>query len=344
MQILKTLTLKNFQCWKRARLNFHPGVNVIVGSSGRGKTSIVRSIAWVIKNQGKTASFFPRFGGDPKISLNGVKRFKSKSKNEYYIPDVEDPLTAFGVNPPSEVTAFFGMSDINWAMQHDKHFLVSATSGEVARLLNASIDLDVIDISQKKVNSTRLKCLGDVKLLKGQIQETSEELDQYKDTQNRKKRLERLNRGVSDIAELTNTSDRLEHFIHQYNNLESDIKELPDTDGADEKIKELFAEMDLINSLERDQWAISDSLNTLADIEKVLKKCEVAEEAESELYVALNIRDDIKFLDEDIQSYTSMISNFNAIDSKIEDLERNIKEETAKLPELCPTCGGPLNE
>ena len=44
---VQTLHLDNFRSYKEAHVEFAPGVNVLVGSNGQGKTNIVEAIYYL---------------------------------------------------------------------------------------------------------------------------------------------------------------------------------------------------------------------------------------------------------------------------------------------------------
>ena len=48
---MKSIKLKNYQGHKDSSLELHPGVNIITGTSDKGKSSIMRSIEWVRTNR-----------------------------------------------------------------------------------------------------------------------------------------------------------------------------------------------------------------------------------------------------------------------------------------------------
>ena len=50
--LLKTLSLVGFKSFAgRTRLEFDPGVNVVVGPNGSGKSNLVDALAWVMGTQ-----------------------------------------------------------------------------------------------------------------------------------------------------------------------------------------------------------------------------------------------------------------------------------------------------
>ncbi len=49
--MINSLSLKNFKSWKDTLLEFHKGVNAIVGTTDAGKSNVIRAIRWVVFNR-----------------------------------------------------------------------------------------------------------------------------------------------------------------------------------------------------------------------------------------------------------------------------------------------------
>ncbi|WP_035425703.1 AAA family ATPase, partial [Halalkalibacterium ligniniphilum] len=63
MNTINTVRLENFQSHLDTSIDFSTGLNVIVGQSDSGKTSILRAIRWVLYNQPRGTDFM-RVGAD----------------------------------------------------------------------------------------------------------------------------------------------------------------------------------------------------------------------------------------------------------------------------------------
>ena len=65
--ILKELELRNFRNYEEAKLEFEPGVNLIVGNNAQGKTNLLEAIAYAGSGKSFRAqktSEMVRFGAD----------------------------------------------------------------------------------------------------------------------------------------------------------------------------------------------------------------------------------------------------------------------------------------
>lgn len=154
--MIKSLHIKNFQAHKDLHIPFEKGINVIVGSSDKGKSSIIRGLRWVCFNQPSGAEFL-RWGSKYVKSTvvvddDTIKRSKKGSNNLYELNEQE--YKAFGsTNVPEPIQDVLKMKDINFQLQHDAPFWFSETCGEVSRQLNAIVNLQIIDSVTSAITS-----------------------------------------------------------------------------------------------------------------------------------------------------------------------------------------------
>jgi exonuclease SbcC len=175
--MLNLLTLTDFQAHKKSVLEFSNGINIIIGETDKGKSSIVRSLDFVIRNDVEDYARH-KTDGLYSVELDNVKRVKSKSRNEYHIES--EVLKAFGKEPPQDVVDTFKMdSYLNWSLQFDPIFMFSETGGEVARKLNKLVDLNIIITSQTKVNSDIKELNTNSKFNKKEIKDLEKSIEEY---------------------------------------------------------------------------------------------------------------------------------------------------------------------
>src|ERR1035437_1159529 len=128
---LEHITLKNFQSWKKATIEFHPGFNAITGNSDAGKSSLERAIRWVWSNRPSGDEFVSHFAkkGEKtfvKLVFSNcfVTRGKEGKKNYYKSSLSDNSLEAFKTDVPSEIKELLNMQDFNILSQHKKYFLI----------------------------------------------------------------------------------------------------------------------------------------------------------------------------------------------------------------------------
>ena len=173
--MINNIKINNFQSHKDTELDFHTGMNVIIGQSDSGKTAILRALDLVIINK-PSGSAFVSDGEDTTVvavTLDSglvIRREKGNKINSYFT-ELEDgtevlEFKAFKADPPEEIAGLLNIDSINIQRQHDAPFLLSKSPGEVARYLNQIAGIDKIDsatqYATRKVNEftkehTRLK-------------------------------------------------------------------------------------------------------------------------------------------------------------------------------------------
>ena len=151
--MLEFLEVEQFQPHAKKRIEFDPHVTVIAGDNGRGKSALLRALQWVMLNAGRSEKFM-RWGSDftrATIGIDGhtIERFRGKTGNTYTLDG--ELLQAVGrTDAPEPVARLVNCGENNFQRQHGGHFWVFDSAGQVARSLNAVVDLEVIDTAQAK--------------------------------------------------------------------------------------------------------------------------------------------------------------------------------------------------
>lgn len=157
--MIKTIRLQNFQSHKNTLIDFKPGLNVIAGSSDAGKSSVMRALSWVINNRPSgddVRNWESKKDAIVSIEIildNGIIKKERQNNKVMYTTDKYPLLEAVGRDVPEEVSNVLNIADINIQQQHDPYFLLTASSGQVAKTLNETVGLSVIDSSFKHLNS-----------------------------------------------------------------------------------------------------------------------------------------------------------------------------------------------
>jgi DNA repair protein SbcC/Rad50 len=161
--MITQIVIKNFQSHEETTLDLHEGVNALVGLTGSGKSVVFKAMDWLFRNRPLGEEYRSWWGGDTLVEITlkegcKVGRVRTGSDNFYYIspPGLQmkrkrddfpyREFRAFGNGPPPQpVLDLLNLSDVNFQAQADPSFLISNSSGEVARYLNKAAHLDVID-------------------------------------------------------------------------------------------------------------------------------------------------------------------------------------------------------
>jgi exonuclease SbcC len=140
------IKLHNIQGHKNSVFEVHSGLNVIVGSTDVGKSTIIRALRWLVFN--KPAGEILKRNGTSKMYVEittdeGDVVRRERGKENLYIVNGE-VFKAFGSRVPAEVSDVLNLSLHNFKHQHAPFFLLSDSGPERARILNQFMNLDRI--------------------------------------------------------------------------------------------------------------------------------------------------------------------------------------------------------
>ena len=359
--MFKRLTTKNFQSHEDTTLDFHTGVNVIIGQSQSGKTSCtIRPLNLLINNRPLGGRYLSNFCGKADTTSihlilddsNGIKLSKEivrdkdgkkRVKSAEYKIDGGEVYSGVDKQVPDKVTALLNLSEINIQAQHDKPFMITDSPGEVARIINRITRLDeadgwVSDLTKRVNQSNR-----DIKRLESELESTNIELKKYDN-------LDTVEVLVDKVEKLGNKIKELETEQHE---LASILDAIEDTTIEKQilneklKAKEYIDEADMVSSelsllcVEGD--LIEDFLNQDYELYQL-------EELEKKLSELVSEADMIEERIDTFYEEQEDISNFISIDKLIIDMvtKKDVITNTfsAMMKEIgkCPVCFSTINE
>jgi DNA repair ATPase RecN len=162
-------------------------VNVLVGESDCGKSAIIRALNWVVSNKPSGDSFRSNWGGATVVYLDTndftIGRAKSEQGNNYSLIEQGKPteyFNSFNQGIPEEIKNLLNISPLSLQSQFSSPFLLSMSSGEVAKYLNKIVHLDKIDLAISNINKTLRKENQDLNYAKEFLEEQKESIKQYK--------------------------------------------------------------------------------------------------------------------------------------------------------------------
>lgn len=155
--MLEEVLIKGFQRHRRVRIAFAPSVTTLIGDNDRGKSTVIRALRFLFLNQyPKDCINWDMDSCTVKAKIDGHLIKRKKGKGNSYSINNHPPLKAIGNHVPEDVAKIVNCSEANFQDQHDLHYWFSNTPGQVARQLNAIVNLDVIDKTIANIAS-RLK-------------------------------------------------------------------------------------------------------------------------------------------------------------------------------------------
>jgi len=351
--MIEKIQIENFQKHKNIEIKLDPGVNVIVGSSDTGKSSIVRALKWLFQNRPQ-GDGFRTHGIKPKdetrvcaVFEDGqtLSRDRSNKVNQYTL-NADTKLKALRSDVPQDVKDIAKMKSFNLQSQHpeDQYFLLTDSPGNVAKKFNKVTNLEVMDRALSNIKSKVTAATQKDKFYDEEIKNKKEELKELKWVPEAK-------REALQIKELKDTiEDTQEDLSALYRLLES-------ITGIEDKLKSYknvtFA-LEALKQLKIDEKVLEDKkkhLNTLKNTCKVIYK------GQTDLLTYKGIPKAIKALNR-LKKQDKLISDKNTerikLIQKTEqyiDLKSKTKKHISELNKMekefgdylkdkgCPLCG-----
>lgn len=261
--MIRKLRLKNFQSHPDNALEFCPGVNVIVGPSDSGKSSLIRALRWAVWNKPLGEAFRSDWGGDTSVTLftddARIKRFKGTGGDRYtLIQDTnKQEFRAFGTVPPAEVTEALNLHELNLQSQHDGTFLLSNTPGEVARYFNRIARIDQIDSALQRVEKWLRESERCIKNEKDSIDKYRTRLADYDHLDSLEEEVEMLERLETQMGLKWRGVNSLTKLTGDIEALDTEISKASTILAAEPALTCILAQAEELRGIEREYEALS---------------------------------------------------------------------------------------
>jgi len=169
---------RDFQSWKHFDLNVN-GFTIIVGSSNRGKSAIVRSLRGILRNQVQDA--FIRHGQkavELKLEVeNGPTAVLTRGKTTTYKVNGEDFAKLNGDVPQlikelklGEITIGSAKLDPTFAGQFDSQFMMNLSPSELNSVFGLFSNTEQLNQGKKAINLNNTEINSQAKMLALEVQ------------------------------------------------------------------------------------------------------------------------------------------------------------------------------
>lgn len=343
--MLEQIGLINFQAHANSVLKLHEGVNVIVGSSDRGKTSIARALRLLNDNKPAGESFKRRGAKDMEVFVikNGKKisRKRTKEENIYLIEN--EKYEGFGQGVPEDVTKALNFSELNMQYQMDTPFLLSKTSGEVSRFLNKITQLDDIDVSLKNLTSMKRKVNEQLSFTQKEIALLEQKIEAFPNFDVLEKEIALLEQKQKEIEKIKTSITLMDSIIEEAFQIEAKIQKQSLFIKSKSEVDKAFNLSSEIDSYKNKIGALSLLLKTEKEIKKEINKKETVLQSKDLVEKTLQLLSEIEdktainnSLDLFLDTY---VLSFNKIEEQTKDLKLKKEQYQKLMPEECPLCG-----
>jgi len=342
--MIESLKVKNFQSHKDSELQFHHGVNIVVGTTDSGKTAVLRALKWVIRNRPSGEGFRSHWGGktrvDLKLSDGEVSREKDK-ENLYFLNGTR--FTAFGSDVPQEITKAINIEDTNLQSQMDAPFLLSKSAGEVAAHFNKVAHLDQIGVSQKYVDSRIRNLNQSILSYKDRITENKEKLEQYADLDKLEMQIEVLEDDQSKLQNLFSARISLEKILEGIRYYSGEIAQIYPLISSEKRVFSLLNTHEKRKALENDAEALENLLQKIDWTTEGIQEHQEIIPAGAALTKILGLYEKKKALTKDGQELKLAVDRLDTVTVKLQtaqkELEKLEEDFHKNFPDICPLCG-----
>lgn len=335
MKYIEKIIIENFQSHKHTILNFEKGVNVIIGPSDSGKTSIIRAIRWVMYNEPSGDYFIRKGETEASVTLyldNGyiIKRGRSKNKNYYEITDDSNKVEhyeGFGTNVPLEIQEALGVRKVklsenynlalNISEQLESPFLLNETPSIKSNAIGRLAGTDVIDNALQKLSKDMYSLKTRLKYDKEDLDKLNEEIKKYKNLDEEKRKIDNFKNIINSLKQKKTLLQNLKKLKEEYNFVELNIN----------KNQEIFENYKDIEIFEKNINIISDKLmklkyiielnDKLNNINTILEKhIKILQTSDKLDIIEYNLNKS-QFLFEKYINFKKILKQYNDINKKI---------------------------
>jgi len=353
--MVEQINIKNFQSHKDSTLILSPNVNVIIGTSDSGKSSIARAIGWTLFNRPLGFSFKSHFSkkNEPvevkiKFDNGTLLRRKNRDQNLYCVNG--EKLETIGTDVPIEVLELHKLGKINYQSQFEKIFLLQDSPSEISKKINEILGIDLADELFKCINSAIFETRKEIKLRESEIEKLEKEEDGYKylDDLGRiigslKLNLNRYNTLVERYKRLTFLISSIGFILEEYKKVLGLLK----YSKCLEKVKDNLEEY---NKMQERYSKLDKIIVGLRELEYELDKISISDSFIEKFTRTSSKMDELKRVSEVWQNCSSILSKVKTLNRKILESAEELKDlkekyiNLLKEAKVCPLCGQAIAE
>lgn len=356
MKNISNLILTNFQQWKTGKIEFKPGLNIIIGDTESGKSTLFRAINSILT--GKMPEDYIRKGTkgcEVKIEFSDNTIFRRIRNKKDNVADAnglvfervgkEIPFEYF--NKLGKTSIEFGNKELSLCSysQFEPHFFITLSDYDKSKLIGTICGIDIVDKLMDSINKDIRNNNSNIKFLEQQISEQNAEkvTKQAEFEEVDKKCTERTNL-YNRIQNNFNTLENLSNLHQKAFSLNSSINTIKaDKNALESKISEFSKDkvelLQKLSSLKNMLEVITNDISSKQELKNnlVLRKFDIDK---------TNFLDDLYFLKEKLVTCNTNIAYIEQskikVEQDIKDLEIK-KSELLKDFDKCPLCGGVIN-
>lgn len=368
MICIDKVLIENFQSHEYTELDFHNGLNVIIGPSDHGKSAVVRAIKWVLYNDPRGNDFIRQGTNFARVTLwlnNGstIVRERTPSKNRYILSDSDgntNVYEGFGNEVPHEVVKAHGIpkimldtdmnSSLNIGGQLEGPFLISESGSVRAKAIGRLTGLHIIDKSirdsatdLRRENQTRDR-------LSQELDSVDEKLKEYQYLDVLEDRIEdssmhikTIEENIGKISTLMDKKRSLSDINESYSQSAYELSMLQKVEECEMLLQSIEIGFMRLKTVDNLRLRYKDNILSLAEMEKTLSQTDKVDDGLSLLKQAnektfvynrmIKARSILVDIENEINRAAKVMDDTNNI-TKLDGVVNQILEDTKKSASL----------
>ena len=349
MKHIQKLILHNFQQWKKGEIEFKEGLNVIVGNTESGKSTLFRSIYSILT--GKMPEDYIRKGSkccEVEIHFSDGSIFKRKRSSKENIALCNDKIfERVGKEIPFEYFKQLGQTSINFGTkeislcsysQFEPHFFITLSDYDKSKLIGTICGIDIVDKLVDSINKDIRENNSTIKFLEAQISNDTQNKDSKEKDYNlisiKTNHLEQCLKTTQDsfktLEDVSKTAQELSEVNKMIKHIQEILETLRDSDFDSSKSIELYR----LNNLRLKLDEINQQIEVCRSEQKQIVEVDLSS---VKTLVKLNrIQKQLQEVNNDIKIYSN-------VDFTLEDEKKHLETKKSSLLkeyDVCPLCGG----
>lgn len=238
--MLSSLTIRNFQSLRDVELPLDRFV-VITGASNAGKSAIIRALRLLTFNArglGLTGTSYITTGekGCMVVVYDAqeergvaIARSAARGGDNYVINDhgAERTFTKLGGDVPEEVSGVLGLSELNFAAQFDRPFLLDESAQTVARVLGSLTNVTLLFNAAREANRRKSRVKDQLDDRVAEVTRLRTEIGQYVTLRARADAVRTAEERLASATQLSDRAQRLRQLLAAVSTAQARVQDTP---------------------------------------------------------------------------------------------------------------------
>lgn len=335
--MIESISLRNVQAHKDTYIELDPGVNVFIGLSDAGKSTIMRAIDWW-GCDGNSISPKNEQNKNVTIMVDGRKISKSRSGRAYKY-QIDDGSYFSGKSIPEEILNICEFSSINFQNQFDPPFMVMDKGTDRSKSINELVDLKGMDVCKSGANTEALNIQREISFLNKQIEEMEIKIKKMNSILGMSNFVRALEKKGATITNNIKVIENIKKICSEIAKIRSDFLEYQAIKGISSDVDDLLISVKKMQSTDRIITSITLCINELKDVRNRQASINT-DSIEKSVNELLQLCMEYVNTEKEMEQINLLIKELNLIQANKTSNARMLNSLKVQfvLPKICPLC------